>query len=219
MPANNDPIHIAGWATNPVRLKNGHATRPVLVFTGGDYGARLHALSAVNIGSANTLKRFIGKRLSVQSLMGVGTLVDGGGSADTITRTVGSFIDDGWTVDDWLVVNRATTLANNFLTTVTAVSALTLTFATGTVAGANEVLPVNAELWRVHQQALSTIAANAGNSAGTKALDLLTADQEMIDASPERFMTFGTNDGVFAAAGTTITAGSFIDITPYMGRY
>lgn len=219
MPANQDPIHIAGWATNPVRLKNGHATRPVLVFTGGDYGARLHALSAVNIGSANTVKRFIGKRLSVQSLMGVGTLVDGGGSADSITRTAGDFLADGWTVDDWIVVRGATTLANNFLALITAVTATTLTFATATVAGANEVLPVNAELWRVHQQALSTIAANAGNAAGTKALDLLSADLDMIDATPERFMTFGTNDAVFAAAGSTITAGSFIDITPYMGRY
>jgi len=61
------------------------------------------------------------------------TFVDGGGSDDTITRTTGSFITDGFEVGDWIQVFNATTGANDFSVKLTGVAALTLTFATDTV--------------------------------------------------------------------------------------
>ena len=61
------------------------------------------------------------------------TFVDGGGSDDTITRTTGSFITDGFEIGDWIQVFNATTGANDFAVKLTGVAALTLTFATGTV--------------------------------------------------------------------------------------
>lgn len=213
------PVLISAWKDAEVRIKPGHATRPVLVMQAGANGARLHALSASISGSANTVRLFRGRRLTLQSAMGIGTLVDGGGSADTVTRTAGSFLDEKWSVDDLLVVRGATTLANNFSAVLTGAAAQTLTVATGTVAGENEVLPAGAELWRLTQLSLSTIAANAGNSAGTKALDLITADKEMIDDKPDRFMTLGPDTALFAAAGSTLSGGVYIDISAYYGDY
>ncbi len=61
------------------------------------------------------------------------TFVDGGGGDDTITRTTGSFITDGFEIGDWIQVFNATTGANDFAVKLTGVAALTLTFVTGTV--------------------------------------------------------------------------------------
>lgn len=61
------------------------------------------------------------------------TFVDGGAGDDTITRTTGSFITDGFEIGDWIQVFNATTGANDFAVKLTAVVALTLSFVTGTV--------------------------------------------------------------------------------------
>jgi hypothetical protein len=61
------------------------------------------------------------------------TFVDGGGGDDTITRTTGSFITDGFEIGDWIQVFNATTPANDFAIKLTAVAALTLSFVTDTV--------------------------------------------------------------------------------------
>lgn len=216
----NKPTLIGAYKNGFVRLKPGHATRPRLIFQAGENGARLHALSAVHTAAgANTVLLYAGERLTQQANMGTGTLVDGAGSSDTLTRTgVNSFVADKWAVEDLMLVRGATTLANDFLVPLTAVAALTLTFATGTVAGSNEVLPAGAELWRLTQLNRSTLAANAGNAAGTKALDLLTADKDMIDAAPDRFMTLGPNVGLFAAVGTTLSS-AIVDISAFYGDY
>ncbi len=60
------------------------------------------------------------------------TFVDGGGGTDSLTRNRGSWLEDGFRVGDVLTI--AGTVSNDGSTyTVTAVTATTLTFATGTV--------------------------------------------------------------------------------------
>ena len=61
------------------------------------------------------------------------TFVDGGAGDDTITRTTGSFITDGFEIGDWIQVFNATTGANDFAVKLTGVAALTLSFVTGTI--------------------------------------------------------------------------------------
>jgi hypothetical protein len=64
-----------------------------------------------------------------------GDFNDNGGSADTITRDAGSWIDDGFRLGDYISVFGATTAGNNVnQKKLVGVSALTLTLATGTLA-------------------------------------------------------------------------------------
>jgi hypothetical protein len=64
------------------------------------------------------------------------SFVDGGAGNDSITRTTGSWITDGFQVGDWIQVFNATTGGNNFLRKILTVSATTLGIATGSVATA-----------------------------------------------------------------------------------
>ena len=214
------------------RIAPSHGTRPVRLFAplaAGGFAAsqagtspvgsqRVSAINARNPGIANTLTLFHGRRLTLQSAMGVGTLVDGGAGVDTITRTDGSFITDGWQVDDIVCVRGATTRANDFMAVLTAVTATTLTFVTGTVAGANEVLPAGAELYRLTPMKTCAIAQNAGAAAGTAALDFLSADMPIIDASPERQFTVGPDRCLFAAVGTAMAASIYLDLVTTLGE-
>jgi hypothetical protein len=59
--------------------------------------------------------------------------VDGGTGNDSITRTSGSWITDGFEVGDWIQVFGATTSANNVLRKILALSATTLELVTGSV--------------------------------------------------------------------------------------
>lgn len=60
------------------------------------------------------------------------TYVDGGGGNDTCTRATGSFVTDGFKVGGQMTTRASTTAANDGTYLITGVSALTLTFATGT---------------------------------------------------------------------------------------
>ena len=55
-----------------------------------------------------------------------------GAPDDTVTRATGSFVTDGFKVGGWMTVQSATTPANDGRYLITAVAALTLTFADGT---------------------------------------------------------------------------------------
>lgn len=69
---------------------------------------------------------FVGANVSLE-------FVDGAAGDDTLTRNRGSWIDDGFGIGQTLTITN--TVSNNFATyVITAIDALTLTFATGTVA-------------------------------------------------------------------------------------
>lgn len=201
------PIFVGTWNVQATTFIASHGTALALpIFTAGSLGARVHGIgvTAADAG-ANTALLYYGTRLTLQSAMGVGAFTDEGGSPDTITRTSGSFVTDGWLVGDRLLVSSPTTLANSFFVTVTVVAALTLTFVTGTTDTA-ENFPTGAIMFRLAQLHLTTLAANAGNAASTDALDMLITDWPIADISPDRYIILGANDILAMSFGTAIGA-------------
>ena len=201
------PIFVGTWRVENTALIAAHGTGLALVgWQAGSSGSRIHGISVANTDAgANTMIMYYAKRLTLQSAMTVGAFVDGGGGSDTITRTGGSFITDGWLVGDRLLVSDPTTLANSCFVTLTGVVALTLTFATATVNTAED-LPTGSIIWKLSQLHLTTLAINAGNAAATNALDMLITDWPIADVTPDRYITLEANDGLAFNVGTAVGA-------------
>ena len=215
------PIFVGTWRVENTTLIAAHGTGLALVgWTAGSSGSRVHGISVTNIDAGgNTMLMYYAKRMTLQSAMTVGAFVDGGGGSDTITRTGGSFVTDGWLIGDRLLVSSPTTLANSFLVVITAVVALTLTFATATVDTA-ENFPTGAIIWKLSQLHLTTLAANAGNAASTDALDMLITDWPIADVSPDRYIILEANDGLAFNVGTAVGASpDRVDIAVFGGDY
>lgn len=147
----SDPTFGTAPYAQCTTFTNGMGTRPRAIWTPGSNGSRVHFISQANSVSSNPTL-YLAEEMTLQSTMGTGAHVDNGGSSDTLTRSTGSFITDGWLVGDRMWVSGSTTLANDYLVQVTAVASGTLTFATATV-NAAENLPAGAKLFRMHQLA------------------------------------------------------------------
>lgn len=238
------PAHIGNWRSDRsdrVRIKPGHGTRPVKWSVGGAGntsalvqfllgsvlraqagligGSRLHLQQAVNTGAANTLRLWEADLFTRQADGGTVALTASSSAANTITRTTGSFLADGWAIDDLCIVDGATTLANSTGAVVTGVTATTLTFAVSTFT-ASENLPAGALLWRGIQTSLSGLAANAGNAAGTAALNALTDGKPGVDTIVNNSAWYlGAGVALFAAVGTTLAAGAYVDLCAKAGDY
>jgi len=221
------PIFIGTWRTEATSFVAAHGTGLALpIWTAGSSGSRVHGIAVVATDAgANTAILYYGKRMTLQSAMGTGAFVDGGGSDDTITRTSGSFVTDGWLVGDRLLVagpagaGAPTTLANSFFVTLTTVAALTLSFATATTDTA-ENFPTGAVIYKLAQLHLTTLAANAGNAATTDALDMIITDFPIADVTPDRYITLEANDVLAMNYGTAIGASPDRgDVTVFGGDY
>lgn len=215
------PIYVGFWRTEATAFIAAHGTALALpIWTAGSSGSRVHGIAVTNTDAgANTALLYYAKRMTLQSAMTVGAFVDNGGSPDTITRTSGSFVTDGWLVGDRLLVSGSTTLANSFFVTLTVVAALTLTFVTATVDTA-ENFPTGAIMWKLSQLHLTTLAINAGNAASTDALDMLINDWPIADASPDRYITIEADDALAMSLGTAPGASpDRVDISVFGGDY
>lgn len=217
---NSQPTLVQSYKSKSVSMYLGNAMRPKVVVVGGASGSRVHSqILTSSSASSNSAKLYHIERLTLQSAMGTGAFVDGGGGSDTITRSSGSFITDGWLVGDLLIVSNATTLANDFAVRLTAVAADTLTFATATVDTA-ENLPTGAILYKASLVGTIAVAAGSGNTAGTFAVDLIGTDGFIdADASPNRYRTIGANNGFAVSLGTTLGAGEYVNITTMYADY
>ena len=217
------PIFIGSWRNEQAVLIAAHSnTVAVRGFTAGSSGSRVHGIALANTDAgASDCTLYHAEQMTLQSAMGTGVFDDNAGSPDTITRTSGSFITDGWLVGDRLWVHGATTLGNGFFVTLTAVATLTLTFATGTVsADTDENFPTGAIIYRLAQLHLTTVAANAGNAASTDALDMLISDFPIADVTPDRYITLGAADALVFSVGTAVGASpDRVDITCFGGDY
>lgn len=166
-----DPVY-GGFPKSQARtFVNGHSTRPRPIWTPGASGSRVFFASmAASLATNPTL--YLAEQMTLQSAMGTGAHVDGGGGSDTITRSSGSFVTDGWQIGDILWVLGSTTLANDYKIQLTNVASGTLTFATATVTTA-ENLPSGSILYRLHQLVTVAGASNTGNSTTVPATNLL----------------------------------------------
>lgn len=214
------PIFVGTQKSKTATIDSNHSTRPVVVMAAGSSGARIHQqIACSSDASANTIKVYHCEKLTAQDAMGTGAFVDGGAGSDTITRSSGSFITDGWKVGDLLIVSGSTTRANDFAVRLTGVASGTLTFVTGTVTTA-ENLPTGAMLYRGGQFQLSTLAANAGNVAGTTSFDLLSSTYAPeVDDTPYRYRTLGAYNAIAVALGTALGAGEYLDVTTAYADY
>lgn len=215
-----NPNLVGTYKNGGESISSSHSTRPKRVYAAGANGSRIHQLLASSSdASDNTLLLYQLIQMTAQSAMGVGAHVDGGGGSDTITRTVGSFVTDGWKIGDFMFVHGSTTLANDYIKRLTGVAATTLTFATATVSAA-ENLPAGAVLYKATLLGTIALPANAGNSATIPAVDLL--DPSIfpdLDDEPRRFRTLGANNAIAVAVGSGLGASEFVDISSAGGDY
>jgi len=212
-----DPVHVGSFRPfSPARILPAHTTRPVFVFASGEtLGSRLFGLSAAQFQStpaALSIRLFAARRLTKVSDMGTASI-----TTNTITRTTGSFVTDGWLVGDSVGLRNTANVAAADNTQITVVSATTLTFAASTFTA--ETPPATAEFWRLHVLATSTLPSGAGTVPPAAALDLFTDSKPFMDASPNRALAIGPGSGFFAALLSTLPANGYVDITPLPGDY
>lgn len=105
----------------------------------------------------------LARRASGVVFQGVGaTLVDGGAGDDSITRSSGSWLTDGWAPGMVMVLKGATTAANDTAVSgvmITGVTASALSFATGTV-NTGEVFAAGTTLVGMKGGSFADIMAN-----------------------------------------------------------
>lgn len=207
------PTLVQTYKSASKSLQNGHGTRPVRVFQAGANGSRVHQmLLTLSDTAANVATLYHLTQMTLLSAMGTGAHVDGGAGSDTLTRSSGSYITDGWQVGDLLYVYGSTTLANDYAARVTAVAAGTLTFATGTVNTA-ENLPAGAILYKAAPIGAFATAALGGTSSGVAGVDLLSSTLfPDLDASPYRYRTLGANNGFAVGFSTLLASTEYADV-------
>lgn len=213
------PRFLADPRAEQLQLVPAFSTRPRILWTPGENGSRIHAINiAGNDAGANKVQLAIARALTLSANMGSGAFVDGGGSSDTITRSAGSFVTDGWKVGDRIVPNGATTVANDFEAILTAVAALTLTFATATVDTA-EAFASGTKLFKLLKLGYVDVAAGSGLPSVVAVSGLSTTQMPMLDASPDRYIELGPDDYLFANVNTALGTGEIVDVVAFGADY
>lgn len=196
-----------------------HSTRPKIVVTAGASGSRLDSLKATtDDASDNKITVYRCKQMTLQSAMGTGALVDGGGGSDTLTRSSGDFETDGWQPGMGLLIQGATTEANNFFTGITGVASGTLTMPTAMVDTA-ENLPAGAILWQATPLGTAPLPAGAGTDTTNPAVDLLSETYFLRRAKPQDYMLIGADEALACAVLTAMGAAEFAYISAELGDY
>lgn len=210
----DSPIFIGSVRHEPVQFVPSHSTRPRPLWTPGASGSEIRKITiATNDSGNNKLQIGIARRLTLASAMGSGALVDNGASADTITRSSGSFLTDGWLEGNRLLLLGATTLANDFEVILTAAAALSLTLATGggTVNTA-EGLPSTAKLCLLTWMHYLSVPLGSGLPDVVAVAGMSTTQNPSLDASPDRLITLGPNDILVGKVGTALGTGEVLDV-------
>lgn len=144
----------------------------------------------------------LGQRGSGVAFQGAaGALVDGGASSDTITRSSGSWLTDGWTPGMILVLKGATTSANDTAVSgvmVSNVTAGTLTIPTGTV-NTGEAFAAGTTLVGIMGSSFADIMANGAARiyTGTQPADADTGETGTL------LLTVTSSSGAFTAGVPT----------------
>lgn len=213
------PIFTGAPRSPLTQFNSSYGTRFRPLCTAGSSGSRIEQLIIASTDAgANTLQLGAAHLLTSGQNMGSGLFVDGGGGSDTITRSSGSFVTDGWVVGDRLALLGSTTLANDFFAILTAVASGTLTFATGTVSVA-EALAASTGLYRLGFLGQLAVAITAGSSTTAAVSGLSPTLIPSIDPSPDRNLRLGPNVVLMGAVGTILGASETIDVTSVVADY
>jgi len=216
------PIYVARYPVQGYRFANADGTNPrIIAASPSPNGCRVHYLNAAqNEGTARNLVLSIGRRLSQVTNFGATKTIT---SQNIITRASGSFIADGWRVNDTVLLANLTDLfgdANHSISAVvSAVTATTLTV-TGTPFTNANPLSDNLALYKVQLQTTQNIPASAGFTNSVPSVAALgTTQWPMIDSSPGRYLTLGPNDLLLGAVGTQMTTTNYTDVVVGLGDY
>lgn len=213
------PLFVGSKRFQGIQFIPGYSTRPRLFWSPGTIGSEITRISiATNDAAANVAQFFIARPITLQSDMGTGNFVDGGGGSDSITRTSGSFIVDGWRVGEILLAQGSNTLANDISVVLTGVSALALTFATASVAAAEE-FPTGAILYRLFSLGYVAVPAGSGEPSVVGVSGLDTANMPWLDPAPDRLLELGPNDHLAAALQTAMGSGEILHLMAQGGDY
>jgi hypothetical protein len=205
-----NPLFFSQARTEPVVMIPAYAQRPRVIFKPGPLGSRIHGISLSSSSAAPSNVQFgIARPLTLGETTGI--IVDGGAGADTITRVSGSFIADGWRPGERLLVQDATTLANDNMAILSAVAAVTLTLPAGFTTTQESMNAVTG-LYRVALKHWVACPAGAGKPSVVAVSGLDTTNDPELDPSPDRAFTLGPNERLIAYLSATLGAGETLDI-------
>jgi hypothetical protein len=212
------PQFIGTYRSSQTQLVAAHGMRPRPIWTPGANGSRIHSINVAmdDTNATQTLVLYRATPLSLGSNMGTAAITQ---SPDTITRTSGSFVTDGWLVNQRLFVLGSTTLANAVAAFLTAVAAGTLTITTGTFSAA-ESFPSTGQLMMASLIATITLPASSGNVTTTVPLNVLNPNlMPTLVGAPDNFLMLGASDMLVAAVGSNVASNKSVDIVVEGGDY
>jgi len=214
------PAYIGNYRTEQLALVPDFAARPRILWRAPSdttiRGSRIHALAYANsTGGTRTVDLMLGKVMTKGADMGAPAIT----GLNAMTRSAGSFLTDGWRIGQRLLLQGATTVANDALAVVTAVAAGQLTFAAATFS-VNEALPAAIELIRATQLHSTNVAVSSGFTDGSPSVSgLNNSMMPALDQSPGRFLTLGANELLLARITAAAAAGTAMEITAFGGDY
>ncbi|HEY4002427.1 MAG TPA: hypothetical protein VGO93_26385 [Candidatus Xenobia bacterium] len=214
------PQFIGTYRSSQTQLVAAHATRPRPVWTPGSNGSRIHSINVATDDSTSgqTLTLYRATPLTLASNMGTANLVKG--TPDTITRTAGSFLTDGWIQNQRIFVLGSTTLANDVTTFLSAaVAALTLTITASTFNN-SEAFPSTGKLMMASLIATISLPASSGSGTSTVPLNALNPNlMPTLLGAPDNFFMLGSADMLLAAVSTSVASNKSVDIVVEGGDY
>lgn len=213
------PLFLAQNRGEQTIFVPGFAQRPRVIYTPGTLGSQIKGINIASTDATGTIvvEFGIARKLTLAGNMGTGAFVDGGGSDDSITRTTGSFITDGWQVGQRVAIGEATSLANEFDALLTTVAATSLGLPTGTVAVAENFDTATFIARYVKGWRVSVLAGSGVTLAAVSGME--SADAPFFDGSPSRRLELGPNDLLLANLDTTLLTNETIDISVIGGDY
>lgn len=166
---------------------------------------------------AKSVLLFIGQQLSVYENMGVVTTT--ATTNATITRTVGSFITDGWKVGSHAMLDGSLSAANDGNpVAVTAVTTTTLTLNGVSAVSVAETQGAGFRLFQVAQVTRIPIPANSGNSDAILPVRLIGNSND--PRGDNSGMMLGENEVlIMGMVAATSALPATIGVTVHRGKY
>jgi hypothetical protein len=211
----SNPQFVATYRSTQTQLVAAHAKNPRPIWTPGANGSRIHSINIATDDStaSQTILLYRAVEIETNASMTPAALT----ATPTITRSIGSFVTDGWQVNQRAFLLGSNNLSNDQATVVTTVAAGTLTI-TGTFT-AESSWP--GALYRASLIATISLPASSGAAAATPPLNVLNPNLlPTLVGSPDNFFVLGSNDLLLAAVGNTnVASAKSVDIVVEGGDY
>lgn len=206
------PTFVNGYRNGSCRFVNAGEHVAVL-FRGGPNGSRIHKISlAQDTTQAVDISFFKAKILTDNARVAAGIQPEDSGlgltpvlalGTNTITRTNGSFIQDGWRLQDAVaVLGSNTNIQNQTIAHMTTVAATTLTFTAAQWQAADATPSPTMQLARARLLWSKSMVSGSGNTTAVPADNLLSiTNYPSLLAAPDQFVLLGPGELLLAHWG------------------